>query len=239
MTDTPIWMPLNVADYIKDTRHLSPAERGAYFDLLCHAWLNGGAIANDRKRVFRLTGLSPREWALSRDTLLDLFTEVEGVFRHKRVDQELAKAHKLIEQKRAAGKASGKARNERALNGCSTGASTADERQGNQLQAQGSVTNVTAAVAAVDPAKIIFSEGVALLVRSGSSEGRARSFLATLRKSAGDERLAAIVEQAVRDNVSDPFSWLKATAERAANDQGAGLSAAISQLAARKAAQAA
>lgn len=215
MTDTPIWMPLNVADFIKDTQHLSPAERGAYMSLICHAWLNDGAIVNDPKRVFRLTGLSPREWAVSRDTILEFFTVVDGSYRQKRVDQELEKARKLIEQKRAAGKASAAARSERAFNGRSTGVATAGQREGNQLQSQGSVPTEQPGV---DLQKRVFDEGAALLVRCGSSPGAARSFIGKCRQAATDAVLSDLIAEAIRCNITEPKAWLTAAIQKPANE---------------------
>lgn len=233
MADTPLWMPFNVADYIKDTRHLTAAERGAYVELLCYLWTNDGALANDLKRVFRLTGLSPREWALSRDTLLEFFTLVDGVYRHKRVDQELERARIFIEQKRAAGKASGKARSERTFNERSTGVPTGDERGGNQLQSQGSVSKDTGGQAA-DPVKSLFDAGVSLLVRTGTAEGQARSFIGKCRQAIGDERLAALLAEA--KSKTEPKAWLAAAIKTPANDPLGSLSAAVAAQAQRKAA---
>lgn len=233
MADTPLWMPFNVADYIKDTRHLTAAERGAYVELICYLWTNDGALANDPKRVFRLTGLSPREWALSRATLLEFFTLVDGVYRHKRVDQEIERARIFIEQKRAAGKASGKARSERTFNGRSTGVSTGSERGCNQLQSQSSVSKDTGGPAA-DPVKSLFDAGVFLLIGSGSTERAARSFIADARKKVGDERLAALLAEA--KSKTEPRAWLAAAIKTPANDPLGSLSAAVAAQAQRKAA---
>lgn len=136
----PLWMPLNVADYHKDTQHLSTLEHGAYFLLLMHCWTTGGALPGDEKRLARIARLSPREWKQSREVLLDFFKLKNGEFRHKRIDAELAKADDLIEQKREAGRKSAAARAERAFNGRSTagatGTPTEGQREANQSQSQ-------------------------------------------------------------------------------------------------------
>lgn len=109
-SDTSTWMPLYVADYLKDTRHLSTTEHGAYFLLILHAWTHEGALPQDSVRLARVAGLSAKEWKESGPILLEFFREADGAYRHKRVDEELAKASANVEQRRAAGKASAEAR---------------------------------------------------------------------------------------------------------------------------------
>ena len=103
-------MPLYIGDYIRDTRHLSTLEHGAYLLLIMDAWTHDGLLPSDPKRLARIAGLSPKEWASSGSTIMDLFTEHEDGFRHSRVDQELTKANRIIGQRSEAGKASAQAR---------------------------------------------------------------------------------------------------------------------------------
>lgn len=125
------WMPLDVGDYLRDTGHLTTVEHGAYMLLLMHAWVHGGSLSNDEGRLRSITKMSVKAWRLSRKTLIAFFVERDGVYRQKRLDEELAKTEHIIEQKSAAGKASAEARRlqreanekptsvEPPLNGCS------------------------------------------------------------------------------------------------------------------------
>ena len=111
MVDRPdTWMPLYVADYLKDTRHLSTTEHGAYLLLILHAWTHEGLIPGDEKRVARIAGLTPKEWKYSRDVLLEFFIKKSDGFRHKRIEKERARASALTEQRREAGRASAASR---------------------------------------------------------------------------------------------------------------------------------
>lgn len=104
------WMPFYVADYLKDTTHLSTIEHGAYFLLLMHAWTHDGLLPSDERRLARIAGMTSREWRKSATVLLEYFTRENDGFRHGRVDRELARAGEKIEQRRAAGRASAEAR---------------------------------------------------------------------------------------------------------------------------------
>jgi len=99
-------MPMYIGDYLRDTRHLSTLEHGAYFLLIMDAWTHGGLLPGDEKRLARIAGMSPKEWAASRDALLDFFDLTPDGYRHGRVDEELAKTNALNAQRSEAGKAS-------------------------------------------------------------------------------------------------------------------------------------
>jgi len=62
-TDVDTWMPFYVADYLRDTRHLSATEHGAYMLLIMQAWTQGGLLPLDPVRLARIAGLSRDEWA--------------------------------------------------------------------------------------------------------------------------------------------------------------------------------
>ena len=56
-TDVDTWMPFYVADYLRDTRHLSATEHGAYMLLIMQAWTQGGLLPLDPVRLARIAGL--------------------------------------------------------------------------------------------------------------------------------------------------------------------------------------
>lgn len=100
------WMPLYVADYIRDTRHLSTAEHGAYLLLIMHYWAMG-SLPDDDRRLARITGMSEAEWAEARPIIQSFFHDG---WKHDRIDQELAEAERVSEAGKRAGKASAAAR---------------------------------------------------------------------------------------------------------------------------------
>ena len=81
-------MPLYVADYIKDTGHLSAAEHGAYLLLIMHYWSTGGLPIED-KRLASIARLSLQEWHESRDTIAAFFTDG---WRSAKIDAQLARS---------------------------------------------------------------------------------------------------------------------------------------------------
>ena len=105
-TDVDTWMPFYVADYLRDTRHLSATEHGAYMLLIMQAWTQGGLLPLDPVRLARIAGLSRDEWAEMGDMVMEFFVRTDEGYRHNRVDRELARAKGMVEQRKAAGKAS-------------------------------------------------------------------------------------------------------------------------------------
>lgn len=99
------WMPLHIDAYLGDTGHLSALEHGAYLLLIMHYWKHG-CLPADERLIARHAKLTPEQWAESRDILAALF--MDG-WRHKRIDEELAKADEIIAKRRAAASARHKA----------------------------------------------------------------------------------------------------------------------------------
>lgn len=122
MSDRPdAWMPLYIADYLRDTSHLSATEHGAYLLLLMHAWTNRGLLPLDERRWARIARLDRADWDECRDMVMEFFERHEDGYRHKRIDAELARAEAKLEQQRAAGRASAAKRaSQRPLNDRST-----------------------------------------------------------------------------------------------------------------------
>lgn len=82
------WMPFYFSDYLADTSHLSTVEHGAYLLLIAHYWAHDGLPA-DEAIIARITRMTARQWSQSRDRLRSLFGDM---WRHKRIDKEIAKA---------------------------------------------------------------------------------------------------------------------------------------------------
>jgi len=105
-----LWMPWYIADYMRDTMHLTCEQDGAYRRLIDAYWINGTALPDDDEALAAITKLPMDRWQKYRPTLIKFFTTAEGVWYHKRIEKELKDARDNIEQKRLAGNASAKKR---------------------------------------------------------------------------------------------------------------------------------
>lgn len=92
------WMPLWIADYLKDTTHLGALESGAYLHLIMHYW-QAGKLPTDDRQLARVAKLTDREWKKSKATLQAFFHDG---WKHKRIDKELAHAAEVSIKRAAA-----------------------------------------------------------------------------------------------------------------------------------------
>jgi uncharacterized protein YdaU (DUF1376 family) len=88
------WLPLYVADYLRDTSHLRAAESGAYLHLIMAYWVNGG-LPDDDRQLATIAKVTDREWKKMRPTLEKFFGS--GFTSHKRIDLEIWKAAEISE----------------------------------------------------------------------------------------------------------------------------------------------
>jgi uncharacterized protein YdaU (DUF1376 family) len=87
-------------DYLRDTKHLSLEEHGAYLLLIAHYWAHGGLPTDEagRRNIVGLSGWhSMRKW---RSICLAIAPFFDENWRHKRIDAELEK-QRIISEKRA------------------------------------------------------------------------------------------------------------------------------------------
>lgn len=95
------WLPLYVADYQADTTRLTTEQHGAYLLIIMDYWRNGPPP--DRDNVLaQITKLSPAKWKAHRPVLAEKFQIAGGVWRHKRIEAEIARAQRKSEMARDA-----------------------------------------------------------------------------------------------------------------------------------------
>lgn len=107
-----VWMPLYIADYARDTFHLTRDQHGGYLLLLMACWGAGGRLPNDRAQLASIAKATPREWSRLAQVLLPFFKTRGEWLIHKRVLAERNKADKLIETRRQNGRLGGRPRTE-------------------------------------------------------------------------------------------------------------------------------
>jgi uncharacterized protein YdaU (DUF1376 family) len=111
------WMPLWIGAYLADTMNLSRDSHGGYLLLLFAYWRNKGPLVDDDEDLANIVkATAPGEWKKLRPRLAKFFTIEDGVWRHKRADEELAKAgvHKAAATTRGKAGAAAKWEKERA-----------------------------------------------------------------------------------------------------------------------------
>lgn len=103
-----VWMPLYVADYLRDTQHLSTVEHGAYLLLIMQAWANGGAIPRDDAQLARITRLTLPQWRKIKATVTAFWIdhgEAGEIYQHRRIMKEIDRTDAVVEKRRQAGAA--------------------------------------------------------------------------------------------------------------------------------------
>ncbi len=98
----------NIADYRKDTVHLSRLEHGIYRDLIDWYYLDETPIPLETQSVMRRLRLVSEEEAKALENVLcDFFTKADG-YRHNRIDLDIAEYHAMAEKNKANGKLGGR-----------------------------------------------------------------------------------------------------------------------------------
>ena len=102
----------NIADYRKDTVHLSRLEHGIYRDLIDMYYLDELPILDDMDRLRRRMRISTDEEMKALDNVLSDFFFLDGdMWRHARCDKEIIDFKKKHDAASKAGKASAAKRN--------------------------------------------------------------------------------------------------------------------------------
>lgn len=90
------WFPFYVGDYLRDTTALDAEEHGAYLMLLLAYWIRGGPLPDDDKILATTAKISKWKWKnFTRASLSQFFQVRDGLWHHKRMEKELAKALKI------------------------------------------------------------------------------------------------------------------------------------------------
>jgi len=103
------WMPLYIGDYLADTGRLTTEGHGAYLLLIMDYWRNG-APPDDDDTLAAITKLPVARWKKLRPVMASLFIPSDGLWHHKRIDAELAKATEISASRGNSGKAGANAR---------------------------------------------------------------------------------------------------------------------------------
>jgi uncharacterized protein YdaU (DUF1376 family) len=109
MAKADVWMPLFIGDYLADTGRLSTEQHGAYLLLIMDYWRNGPP-PDDADTLAQITHLSLDAWSIAQAKLKHFFSIEDGVWRHKRIDEELVAARENKGKAQAKAKAAADAR---------------------------------------------------------------------------------------------------------------------------------
>lgn len=77
-------------------------------------------------------------------------------------------------------------------------------------------TSVSNETALVDPEKVMFDSGVALIQSCGKSEGAARSWLGKAKRDYGPEAVITMIGRAKREGAPDPIAFMEGGLRKAA-----------------------
>lgn len=104
------WFPFYVGDYIKDTARLTTEAHGAYLLLMLDYWTTG-APPDDDEVLATIARMPVKRWASKIRPALVCFFEIEnGVWRHKRIEEEIAHSAEVGKSSSNKAKAAAEAR---------------------------------------------------------------------------------------------------------------------------------
>jgi uncharacterized protein YdaU (DUF1376 family) len=216
------WMPFYVADYLKDTRHLTTLEHGAYLLLIMEYWVKGGLPGQDRQ-LARIAGMRIAEWRAIKPTIAAFFHDE---WRHKRLDAELAKAMLKTTARQTAGRRGGIASAKGKQKPSNAAASSSDSEKDSDPNGSG-------ASAPDDPRTRLFRDGLQALARmTGKGPDACRAFVGKCLKAASDDAVIVLglIDDAERNRVANPTAWIAARLKGQSNEKTGSLLAAFDRI---------
>jgi uncharacterized protein YdaU (DUF1376 family) len=116
-----LWMPLYIQRHRAVASTLSHVEHSAFIYLSTLLWEQGGRVRDDDRWLARNLRLNGKQWAEARDAVLQNFEIGGGFVSDPEMIAEIERRKGVVEKRRAAGKASGRARSgQQVSNTCST-----------------------------------------------------------------------------------------------------------------------
>lgn len=98
----------NIADYRKDTGHLSTIEHGIYRQLIDWYYLDEQPIPEETQVVIRRLRLGSEEVKFLQNVLSDFFVLGKKGYTHKRIEVEIKDYHEQVEKNKNNGKLGGR-----------------------------------------------------------------------------------------------------------------------------------
>jgi len=98
----------NIADYRKDTGHLSTIEHGIYRQLIDWYYLDEQPIPEETQMVIRRLRLGSDEVIFLQNVLSDFFVLGKKGYEHKRIEVEIKDYHEQVEKNKNNGKLGGR-----------------------------------------------------------------------------------------------------------------------------------
>ena len=98
----------NIADYRKDTSHLTPIEHYIYRFLLDWAYLDEQPIPLDNSFVLRKLGLTSKNLSNLENVLNDFFKRSDSGWHQKRIDEAIAEYHNYLKKQAENGSKGGR-----------------------------------------------------------------------------------------------------------------------------------
>lgn len=91
MAEAPVYFRFFIDDYLRDAEELSIMQTGAYMRLMLWYYARAKPIPNDLPRIYARTRAKSTEDEISVRWVLEEFFRLDGnVWRHKRIDEEIA-----------------------------------------------------------------------------------------------------------------------------------------------------
>lgn len=233
MSAAGTWMPLYIGDYLADTGHLRAAEHGAYLLLIMHYWRNG-PLPDEDGALARIARLDRKEAASILPCVRAFFSASADGLRHRRIDDERAKAADMEAKARAKretdrerlstwrekrAKPHSETHHETRFNGVSDTVSSQvnlHHHHSSDADASGAGAAPKRDLFGVRPRsarEALFSDGLAIVARlTGKSEGKARAVIGGWLKALDDDcaALMAKLREAESKNPADPMAWITA-----------------------------
>jgi uncharacterized protein YdaU (DUF1376 family) len=102
------WMPLYIADYLRDTMHLSAEQHGAYLLLLMACWSRGGSLPDNDAQLAGIARMPLAAWRRNAPIIRAFFDSEGGALVQGRVSAEIDRAKRITEVRREAGAKGGR-----------------------------------------------------------------------------------------------------------------------------------
>lgn len=215
---------MDPAAWNQGTDNLSLEEEAAYLRIVNAMHIHHGPVHYHDRVLAGLFRCSARKARSLVDALVTAgkLTVEDGLIYNERARKDLVQRGFVSISRAEFGAKGGKRRAEnaaKALNGHDTPqanaealASSREEKRRDTVEPSGSTGAVAPPVEppkALDPAAVIFRQGLALLMAGGVKEPHGRSQLGRWRKTYGDEALIAALGMAQREGALNPTAFIE------------------------------